>query len=481
MGWLVFANARSSVGSSETRHTPRGAAKVARAVTSAQESCGPDSAVILGLRRPHASGLETAPARRDHWPDRIRVTGRLELNASRVAHVSSLVDGVIREVRAELGQSVKQGDILAYIDSREVGAAKLQLVQEQFQLTSATRKCEWHSTIHQNTLALLELLGQGVALDEIEQAFRDRPVGTPREQLVSAVSRLNRARADFERVRGLGASAVVPEKEVIRARAEHEAAAATYQALREQIRFDAQQRAQESLQELQAAEAAVAVSRAHLLILGYGQTEIDSMDPIAESERVAFYPIRAPLAGTVIARHTPLSQHVDKQTELIRIADLSTVWLRADVFERDFDALRGLQERTVTFTTGGWPGRSFTATVFSLGDLVADETRAVPLLAVADNPDGLLKPGMFVEIELTTRNDTDVLQLPAAAIQRHAGATFVFVANGSDGFQRRDVQLGRATSEFVEVKAGLADGEVVAVRGSFGLKSEMLSDLLGGE
>ena len=73
---------------------------------------------------------------------------------------------------------------------------------------------------------------------------------------------------------------------MIRARAEHEAAAATYQALREQIRFDVQQRTLEAQQNLQAAEAAVAVSRAHLLILGYRGDEIDSMDPIAEGERV---------------------------------------------------------------------------------------------------------------------------------------------------------------------------------------------------
>jgi len=248
--------------------------------------------------------------------------------------------------------------------------------------------------------------------------------------------------------------------------------------LREQIRFDVQQRTLESQQNLQAAEAAVAVSRAHLLILGYRGDEIDSMDPIAEGERVAYYPVRSPIGGTVIARNVPLSQHVNEQTELVRIADLSTVWLRADVFEKDLEAVRGLQERSVTFATGGYPGRSFSATIFSLGDLVAETTRAAPLLAVADNADGLLKPGMFVDIEMTARHDADIVQLPASAIQRHAGSTFVFVAVACGGFERRDVQLGRSTSELVEVRTGLSGGETVVVRGGFALKSEMLSDLL---
>ncbi len=441
-------------------------------------SSGTSQPVVFGRGRSEAFGLETAPVKRDRWPETVRVTGRLELNASRVAHVSSLVDGVIREVRVELGQAVEQGDILAYIDSREVGEAKLQLVKDKLRLASARTTSQWHDTIHENTIALLEMLQEGVALDEIETAFRERPVGAHREQLVSAMSRLNRVTADFDRVRRLGADAVIPEKEVIRARAEHEAAAATYQALKEQIRFEAQQQAMEAQQQLQAAEAAVAVSRSHLLILGYREQEIDSMDPIAEAERVAYYPVRSPIGGTVIARNAPLSQHVNEQTELIRIADLSTVWLRADIFEKHIQAVQGLQQRSVTFTTGGYPGQSFDATVFSLGDLVAEESRAASLLAVAENPDGLLKPGMFAEIELTARDDADVLQLPASAIQRHADVAFVFVAAGSGGFERRDVEVGRSTARQVEILAGVGEGELAVVQGGFALKSEMLSELM---
>jgi cobalt-zinc-cadmium efflux system membrane fusion protein len=296
--------------------------------------------------------------------------------------------------------------------------------------------------------------------------------------LVSAFARLKRAKADFERIRGLGANAVIPEKQVIRARAEHEAAEATYRALREQIRFDAQQQALEAQQALQAAEAAVAISRSHLFILGYSEEDIESMDPIAEGERVAYYPVRSPIAGTVIAKDAPLAQHVDDETELMEIADLSTVWLRADVFEKDLSATRGLKGSSVTFEVSSYPGQRFSADIFSLGDVVDDATRAARLLATADNSDRLFKPGMFVEIELVPRNDADVLQLPAAAIQRHTGVTFVFVSDGDNGFERRDVTLGRSTAELVEISAGLTERESVVVNGGFALKSEMLSELM---
>ena len=124
----------------------------------------------------------------------------------------------------------------------------LQLLR--LQLTSAKRTSQWYRTIHENTVALLEVLREGQTLDEIEVAFQDRPVGTYRGQLVSALARLKRAKADFERTGELGANAIIPEKEVIRARAEHESAEATYRALKEQIRFDAQQQALDSQQEL---------------------------------------------------------------------------------------------------------------------------------------------------------------------------------------------------------------------------------------
>lgn len=477
---LLLYGTRSSEGSATTLAPADGSVEGLSTVSDNLNlvSAEGSPSVAIVPRKLASLSIETVAAERSDWPERLRVTGRLELNASRVAHVSSLVNGVVREVPVKMGQAVKQGDVLAYVDSREVGEAKLQLVKDKLQLTSAKKTSEWYATIHENTIALLDALQEGQALDAIDAAFQDRPVGTYREQLVSALARLNRAQADFERIRTLGASAVIPEKEVIRARAEHEAAAASYRALKEQIRFDAQQRALETRQELQAAEASVAISRSHLLILGYSEEDLNSMDPIAEAERVAYYPIRSPIDGTVIVIDAPLSRHVDEKTEIIQVADLSCIWLRADVFEKDLGAIRGLQGQPVTFHVTSYPGQQFTADIFSVGNLVDDDTRATRLLATADNADRLLKPGMFVEIELTSDNDADTLQLPASAIQRHAGATFVFVSDGAGRFQRRDVVLGRANLQCVEIDAGLNEGESVVAHGGFALKSEMLSELM---
>ncbi|MEN6494936.1 MAG: hypothetical protein ABFD16_11715, partial [Thermoguttaceae bacterium] len=131
---------------------------------------------------------------------------------------------------------------------------------------------------------------------------------------------------------------------------------------------------------------------------------------------------------------------------------------------------------SLTFRTPSYPEQGFVAKVFTLGHQVSDQTRAVRLLATADNPKRLLKPGMFVDVELDGGEEAAVLQIPVSAVQRHQGAVFSFVACGDGQFARRDVQLGPATSELVEVKAGLDEGERVVVQGGFALKSELFND-----
>lgn len=420
--------------------------------------------------------IETEPVQKSPRPRRLRVTGQLELNGSRIAHVNSQAEGVVREVCVEIGDTVVAQQVLAYIDSREVGEAKLALVRERLNLRAAEETCQWETAVHDNVMALLTAMQEGIDPEQIEQQFQDRPLGTYREQLVAALTRMKRAAADHQRVHALGQQGVLPGKQALHAQAEHEAAQAAYRALVEQIRFDAQQKLRVAQQRLKEAESAVAICRSQLLILGYDGPAIDAMDPIAEGERVAYYPVRAPFAGTVIAKPVLLSQHVDEATTLLEIADLSTVWLRADVFEKDLGAVAQLEGTSLTFRTPSYPEQDFTAKVFTVGHQVSDQTRAMRLLATADNPKRLLKPGMFVDVELDGGEEAAVLQIPVSAVQRHQGAVFSFVACGPGQFARRDVQLGPSTSERVEVKAGLDEGEQVVVQGGFALKSELFND-----
>jgi cobalt-zinc-cadmium efflux system membrane fusion protein len=378
----------------------------------------------------------------------------------------------------EIGDDVKAADVVAYIDSREVGEAKLKFAQNELELQFAKETHDWYETVQDNTKDLLAALEGGKKIDEIEEGFRNRPIGNHREKLVSAFARAKHATADYERIRDLGEEDVLSEREVVHARAEFESANASYQAFLEQVRFDSQRQLLTAHQSLKAAESALAVSRSQLFILGFSAEDIAKMDPIAEADRVAYYPVRAPFDGTVIARDTVLSKHVDAESEIVEIADLSTVWLRADIFEKDLGAVHGLQGKSVEFLTTSYPDQPFSAKVFAAGNVIDDRTRAARLLAVAQNPQRLLKPGMFVEVDLNSGYDSDVILVPASAVQRHEGAAFVFVRRGQRQFERRGVKIGRSTSERIEILDGLDTNDPVVVDGGFALKSEMLSDLM---
>ena len=138
-----------------------------------------------------------------------------------------------------------------------------------------------------------------------------------------------------------------------------------------------------------------------------------------------------------------------------------------------------LQGKPLEFRSAGYPGQKFTATVIYTGDLVDETTRAVRLIARADNPRRLLKPGMFIEVRLPKGSQSDVLTVPAGSIQQHAGESFVFVQRpNAEEFERRPIERGREVDGQVEIVSGLEPGERVVTQGGFALKSEMLRELM---
>lgn len=101
--------------------------------------------------------------------------------------------------------------------------------------------------------------------------------------------------------------------------------------------------------------------------------------------------------------------------------------------------------------------------------------------AVANNAEGFLKPGMFVTVDLPGIQQTGVIQVPADALFEHEGKPFVFVYEGEERFQRRDVEIGQRSPSSVQIIRGIAVGESIVASGGFSLKSRMLASLLEGE
>ena len=137
--------------------------------------------------------MPPAPRQEGSFTETAIVTGKLALNQDRLAHIYSLVDGVVHEVRVGFGDEVRAGDELAVIDSTVVGQAKLSLVKDQLSAGFAKVNHEWNQTIHKNTQALIEALEKATPIPEIERQFHDQPMGEYRQQLISSYARLHRS------------------------------------------------------------------------------------------------------------------------------------------------------------------------------------------------------------------------------------------------------------------------------------------------
>jgi cobalt-zinc-cadmium efflux system membrane fusion protein len=189
--------------------------------------------------------------------------------------------------------------------------------------------------------------------------------------------------------------------------------------------------------------------------------------------------LRAPFDGVVIKSDVAEGEVVETDRELFTIADLSTVWVQADVYEKDIASIREGQE--VKVLVDAYPGETFVGKITYVSDFLDPKTRTAKVRCEVPNPDGRLKLEMFATIQIPTPIGREAVMIPTAAVQQIDDKPVVFVKTGDTQFQKRDVQLGNQSDGWVEVKSGLKAGEVVVTQGSFYLKSMLLREQIGGE
>ena len=435
---------------------------------------GHERRVEMPEQKGKTAGIRVATVARKDLVARVRVTGKVAINEDRISHIYPLVSGRVHEVNVQFGDRVKAGQVLAVIDSQEVGRAKLTLYQRTLETRLAEVNHKWQHEIATNTLALIAELSRGVPIAEIQVRFKDKPMGNYRERLLSAYSQLYKARVDYKRLKELSEKGITAGKSFIDAEAARDAAEAAFWAAVEQIKFQVQRDELSARQELEQASTAEAVSRELLTILGYHQIATEDIDPAVQGECISHYEVKAPFDGVVIGKDIVLLDHVDPKTRMFSVADFSTVWVRADIYEKYLPLLRELAGKTIQFHSQSYPGRTFQANVFYAGEIVDEKTRTLDMRALAPNPEGLLKPGMFVQLELPSRRFPDVLQVPSSAVTQLEDETVVFVPVGEGAYEARPVKVGRTAGGAVEILDGLEEGESVVVQGVFALKSELL-------
>jgi multidrug efflux pump subunit AcrA (membrane-fusion protein) len=210
-----------------------------------------------------------------------------------------------------------------------------------------------------------------------------------------------------------------------------------------------------------------AAARERLLRLEMTEAEIDEVTRTGRAAEAVIF--LSPATGVIVEKPALRGMRVMAGQRLYRLADLSTVWVEAEVYETDLAMVRTGMRASIS--VAGYPDRTFAGRISYIYPLVTQETRTVRVRIVLGNPGGLLKPNMLATVTLQAP-ESHALLVPADAVVDTGTQQLVFVADGAGRFTPREVRVGRRTVGQVELLSGVTDGDQVAASATFFLDSE---------
>ena len=290
-------------------------------------------------------------------------------------------------------------------------------------------------------------LGDVVKQGEVVAVLGSREVADAKSEYLTASVDFELQKTMFERIESLWNRQVASEQQYLNARATFRQA---------QLRFD--------------------LARQKLSALGVDANEVaeaatrDAANPGALNLRQ--YEIRAAISGQVVERKVDQGASVGQEgdpSELYTIADLSSVWVELAVPTADLEAVEVGQRVLIS---GADKRKRGEGRIMFVGPLLNQETRSARVIAEMDNMQQSWRPGSFVTAEIMIEEHQVQLQLPRAALQTMEGKRVVFVRT-PEGFASREIKIGKANDEAVEITAGLSIGEQIAVSNTFLLKAEL--------
>ena len=322
------------------------------------------------------------------------------LLADEQAEVSAETAGRVIETPVERGSRVSRGAVLVRIAQEETSA---QLVEAEA-----------------NAAQLEARLGLAPG-----QAFDATRV----PDAMNAKAALDLAEAEFARIGSLLEQKVVSKSEYDQRKTQVEAARQQYQM--------AQNVAQQSYRSLEAARARVVLAR---------KASADAS-------------IRAPFSGQVAERIVSVGDYVTRGARVATVVRVDPMRVELTIPEQSVSLIKVGQP--VRVTVEAYPGETFTATVRYVSPSLRPDQRALTVEALADNPDGRLKPGLFATALIQQPRSAPALLVPATAIETVAGTSRVYAVKG-DKVEERIVTLGETVGSQVEVTSGLSNGDTVA-------------------
>lgn len=325
--------------------------------------------------------LATTPVKLAPLTPVVSVVGTVAFNPEHMAAVGTRLRGLVRTVHKFEGDAVTKGELLAAIESAELGEAQARVSTLEAELSAAQINADR------------------------ERQLREQQLSTAREYEV--------ARAELQKFQAL------------------------LHAARQRVK-------------------ALGSSRDGEGIIGLGQ-----------------HAVRSPIAGTIIERHVSTGQSVEADLVAYRVANLDQLWVELAVYERSLNRIRVGDE--VALEALANPNEQFQGRIAHIGAQIDPSTRSADVRIAIDNKERRLRPGQAVtaKIEASYASAVPVLSVPNSAITVIDGQPTVFVCDTNTSVRAVPVELGATDGEHQQIEKGLQEGQTVAVRGVFALKSEL--------
>ena len=391
-------------------------------------------------------------------------TGVVQANAYGETPVIALLGGVVRRVNGELGQNVQKGQTVAVVFSDDLAAAQSRFIALQTELGTSRQAYDRAARLaNLNPVSRAELDEATAKLRTVEAELEEHSrhharamklvqIGAiSREEMEQATTKMKTAEAEVEQARLRHQRAIELAKLNPVSRGEFEQAAVR----------------------LRNAEVERATAREKLILLGLSPPKVDSLrSPSQITSEIA---LTAPISGTITSRSINPGVVVEPNKELMKVTNLSTVWVIAQVYEKDLAKLRTGSGASVT--SDAYPGRLFRGHVTYVDPNIDPQTRTIQVRIELENPGQVLKIGMFVNAAFGSMGNAESTApvIPSSAVQNMGDKPVVFVATDKPNvFLVRPVRLGKETDGRFIVLEGLNVGDRIVTSGSFMLRAEML-------
>ena len=212
-------------------------------------------------------------------------------------------------------------------------------------------------------------------------------------------------------------------------------------------------------------------ARSQLELLGLSRPAIDSLG--AGGAVAATIDVPAPIGGVITERQANLGLNVEPGAVLFTVVDRSSVWIVADLFEKDFASVRVGSVATVT--TAAYPALLIKGRVSYIDPQVSAETRTAKVRIEVPNARGELRFGMYADVRLDTADQPSATLIPKSALQTVGGRQVVYLVDAKEPgrFTEREVRLGQNVGDHVEALSGVSPGDLVVTAGSFFVRAEL--------